>query len=116
MVYKKDNAITFEKQGVTMRVYNNKEQCPDASVVYQETLKGHSEEFYHTKSNFIYYIIEGSGTWFIEDKPYNAQAGDVVIVPPNKRFYYTGNLKHVCITSPAWEPQFEHHVRDIAIS
>jgi mannose-6-phosphate isomerase-like protein (cupin superfamily) len=113
MIYKKSNRVEFEKQGVKMRVYNSKEQCPEAAVVYQETLTGHSEEFYHTKSNFIFYIIEGAGTWFIEDEPYKVEAGDVVIIPPNKRFYYKGNLKQICVTAPAWEPEFEHHVRDI---
>ena len=115
MIYKKENAPVFEKHGVKMRVYNSKEQCPDAAVVYQETQTGHLEEFYHSKSNFIFYIIEGSGIWFIEDIPYDVNAGDVVIIPPNKRFYYMGTLKQVCITSPAWEEEFEHHVRDIEV-
>jgi mannose-6-phosphate isomerase-like protein (cupin superfamily) len=113
MIYKKKDAPEFEKQGVTMRVYNTKEQCPDASVVYQETKTGHSEEFYHSKSNFIFYIIEGQGTWFIEDVPHQVETGDVVIVSPNKRFYYKGNLKQICITAPSWEQEFEHHVRDV---
>jgi len=115
MIYKKENATEFEKQGVKMRVYNNKEQCPDASIVYQETEKGHSEEFYHSKSNFIFYIIEGAGTWIIEDKLYDVNAGDVIIVPLNKRFYYKGKLKQICITAPSWEPEYEHHIRDIEL-
>jgi len=113
MIYKKDKAISFEKQGVTMRVYNTKEQCPEAAIVYQETQKGHHEEFFHSKSTFIFYIIQGEGTWFIEDKPFKAEAGDVVIIPPNNRFYYKGTLKQICITSPSWEPEYEHHVRNI---
>ena len=113
MIFKKNDAPEFEKHGVTMRVYNTKDHCPEASVVYQETQHGHLEEFYHTKSNFIYYIIEGKGIWFIEDVPYEVSAGDMVIVPPNTRFYYKGSLKQICITSPTWEPKFEHHVRDI---
>jgi len=113
MIFKKEDAPVFEKHGVSMRVYNTKEQCPEASVVYQETRHGHLEEFCHARSNFIFYIIAGKGTWFIEDVPYGVCSGDVVIIPPNTRFYYKGNLKQVCITSPAWEPEFEHHVRDI---
>jgi hypothetical protein len=72
MIYKKAKTIAFEKHGIKMRVYNSKEDCPQASVVYQETETGHSEEFYHTKSTFIFYIIEGQGTWFIEDMPHAA--------------------------------------------
>ena len=113
MIFKKENAPEFEKQGVKMRVYNTKEQCPQASIVYQETEKGHFEEFYHAKSYFIFYIIEGNGTWYIEDEAKEVNTGDVVIIPPGKRFYYKGNLKQICITSPSWEAEFEHHVRDI---
>jgi mannose-6-phosphate isomerase-like protein (cupin superfamily) len=115
MIIKKEQAIEFEKQGVRMMVYNSKDQCPEASIVYQETQKGHREEFYHSKSNFIFYIIEGRGTWYIEDQPYDVKAGDVVIIPPNNRFYYKGNLKQICITSPAWEEEFEHHIRNIEL-
>jgi len=113
MIFKKENAIEFEKQGVKMKVYNTKDQCPEASIVYQETLRGHHEEFFHSKSNFIFYVIEGCGTWFIEDQPYNVEAGDVVIIPPNHRFYYRGTLKQICITSPAWEEAYEYHIRNV---
>jgi mannose-6-phosphate isomerase-like protein (cupin superfamily) len=111
MVYKKEKALQIEKHGVRMRIYNFKEDCPQAAVAYQETDIGHREEFYHEKSAFIYYIIEGSGTWVIEDKEYPVSAQDVVIVPPGKRFYFRGALKQVCITAPAWEEAFERHVR-----
>jgi mannose-6-phosphate isomerase-like protein (cupin superfamily) len=113
MIIKKAQAFEFEKQGVKMRVYNSKDQCPDAAVVYQETLTGHNEEFFHSRSNFIFFIIEGSGTWFIDGSPHEVEAGDVLIIPPGTRFYYKGSLKQVCITAPAWEQEYEHHVRDI---
>lgn len=113
MIFKKEDAIEFEKQGVKMRVYNSAEQCSQAAIVYQETDKGHFEEFYHSKSYFIFYIIQGAGTWFIEDEPQEVKAGDVIIIEPGKRFYYKGKLKQICITSPSWEAEFEHHVRDI---
>jgi len=113
MLYKKENAVNIEKNGVKMRIYNRKEQFPQAAVVCQETETGHSEEFLNKKSYFIFYIVEGAATWFIEDKPYEAAAGDTVIIPPNTRFYYMGKLKQVCVTTPAWEPQYEQHIRDI---
>lgn len=113
MIFKKDNAFETEKQGVKMRIYNSKEDYAEAAVVYQETETGHKEEFYHSKSNFIFYIIEGSGTWYIEDVPHEVEQGDVIIIPPNKRFYYKGKLKQVCITAPAWEEKYEHHVKMI---
>lgn len=115
MIFKKSNAVTIEKHGVNMRIYNDRHDCPQAAIAYQETATGHGEEFYHEKSAFIYYIIEGSGTWVIDDIEYAAEKDDVVFVPPGKRFYFRGNLKQICITSPAWEEEFERHVRDVVL-
>jgi len=113
MVYRKEDAALIEKHGVRMRIYNSSEDCPQAAVCYQETEKGHAEEFIHHKSAFVYYILEGKGTWIIEGEKKEAEAGDVVIVPPGKRFYFTGSLKQLCITAPAWEEKHEEHVRYI---
>lgn len=81
MIYKKSTAAIIEKHGVTMHIYTGIDDCPQAAVVYQETATGHAEEFYHEKNAFIYYIIEGQGTWVIEDIEHPVEAGDVVIVP-----------------------------------
>lgn len=113
MVFRRDQAVAVSKHGVGMWIYNSKEDCPHAAVAYQETGRGHAEEFFHDKSAFVFYIVEGQGTWVIEDREYPVEATDVVIVPPGKRFYYKGALKQVCITAPAWEAPYEHHVRDV---
>jgi mannose-6-phosphate isomerase-like protein (cupin superfamily) len=115
MVYKKSQAFEVEKYGVRMWIYNGVDDCSNAAVVYQETEQGHSEEFYHDKSAFVFYIIEGEGVWVIEDREFHVAATDVVIVPPGKRFYYKGNLRQVCMTAPAWEEKGEHHVRMVDI-
>ena len=49
----------------------------------------------------------------IEDKEYKVEATDVIIVPPNKRFYYLGNMKQVLINSPAWEEETDELLRKI---
>jgi mannose-6-phosphate isomerase-like protein (cupin superfamily) len=107
------DAVAVTKQGVDMWIYNGADTCPQAAVAYQETQSGHTEEFYHDTSAFIFYIIEGRGTWVIEDEAFPVEATDVVIVPPGARFYYRGALKQVCITAPAWDPKHEHHVANV---
>lgn len=115
MVFKPEDAAVIEKKGVKMRIYTTKAESENAGVLYQETQKGHTEEFLHEKSDFIYYILEGSGVWIVEDREFEAQAGDVVVVPAGKRFWFRGNLKQVCITAPAWEEQYERHIRDLEL-
>ena len=68
MIFKFEDARTLEKHGIRMFIYNTKEEYNRAAVVYQETETGHLEEFYHEKSAFIYYILEGGGKWIIEDE------------------------------------------------
>jgi len=115
IVFKPESAEVIEKHGVRMRIYTTKSDCRNAAVMYQETETGHAEEFMHEISNFIYYIIEGNGTWIIEDKEHEVQAGDAVVVPAGKRFWFRGNLKQICVTAPAWEEQYEHHIRNIEL-
>ncbi len=115
MVFKRGNAPLIEKHGVSMRIYNGADDCPQAAVVWQETDTGHAEEFLHERSAFIFYIVEGGGVWVIEDVEHPVEAGDVVIVPPGKRFYYRGRLRQVCVTAPAWEAEHEQHVRFVGL-
>lgn len=112
VVFKPENAEVIEKYGVRMRVYTTKADFRNAAVLYQETEKGHAEEFMHERSDFIYYVLEGNGTWIVEDREFEVRAGDVV-VPAGKRFWFRGHLKQVCVTAPAWEEQYEHHIRDL---
>lgn len=113
VVFRPEKAGVIEKHGVRMRIYTTKEDCPNAAVLYQETETGHAEEFVHDKSDFLYYILEGYGTWVVEDREFDVRAGDVVVVPAGNRFWFRGNLKQICITAPAWEVKCERHIRDI---
>lgn len=111
MIIKEKDAIKKKKVGVSMTIYS----ADKANLVLQETTKGHEEEFYHTKSTFIYYIIEGKGSWFIEGKEYKVKKGDVITIEPKKKFYYKGKLKQLLITVPPYDPKYEHHVRYVKI-
>jgi predicted house-cleaning noncanonical NTP pyrophosphatase (MazG superfamily)/mannose-6-phosphate isomerase-like protein (cupin superfamily) len=115
VVFRHEGAEVIEKHGVTMRIYTTKADCENATVLYQETETGHLEEFFHEKSDFIYYILEGKGTWMVDDREFEVRAGDVVVVPSGKRFWFRGSLKQICVTAPAWEKQYEHHIRDLAL-
>lgn len=116
MLKKAEDAIRIQKNGVKMKIYSDIDDCMQGAVVYQETDKGHLEEFYHLNSAFIYYIIDGNGTFYIEGKAHTVKKADVVIIPPGSKFYYKGQLKQVCVTAPAWEPQYERHVRFVETS
>ena len=49
----------------------------------------------------------------VEDREFEVRTEDVVVVPVGKRFWFRGYLKQICVTAPAWEEQYEHHIRDL---
>ena len=64
----------------------------------------------------MWFIIEGKGTFVIDDEKVPAGPKDLVVVPPNKRIHYFGKMKMILCTTPAFDPANEHHVRDVAES
>lgn len=114
MKYKKisfENTTRFNKNGVNFVGY---EPINDNMSFVMETVEeGHFEEFVHDKSIFTYIFLEGSGIFYLDDEEVSVKAGDVLSINPGTRIYYKGNLKQILITTPAYDPKFERHIRNI---
>lgn len=111
MKFSKRDAKIIEKHGIKLWVYQ--ETTKIASTVYIEVTEGHFEEFYHEESTFIYYVIAGTGTFFLDGKATPVIAGDLLTIPPKTKIYYLGAMKMVLTTTPAWREELEHHVKFI---
>lgn len=109
-VHKFSDMNTIQKFGVDITLYPG---SPEAGIVYEETEKGHFEEWSSDASTYHWFIIEGTGTFVIDDEKFEVQAKDLIVVPPKKRIHYFGNLKMVLITAPPYDETNEHHVRNV---
>ena len=109
-VHKFTDMSTMRKYGVAITLYPG---SSEAGMVYEETEKGHFEEWFSDVSTYHWFIIEGEGTFVIDDEKFEVQAKDLVVVPPKKRIHYFGNLKMVLVTAPPYDEKNEHHVRDV---
>lgn len=109
--YSASDANTFHKYGVDITSYNL--HLPGCNIVHESVVEGHFEEFYSDTSTYIWFIIEGKGTYVIDDEPVHVSANDMVVVPPKHRIHYFGSMKMLLITSPPYNAKNEHHVRDI---
>jgi mannose-6-phosphate isomerase-like protein (cupin superfamily) len=109
-VYPFNEAKTIQKFGVDISIFG---ADTSSGFVYEETEVGHFEEFYDTTSTYTWFIIEGNGTFVIDDEKVIAAAKDLVVVPPNKRIHYFGKMKMLLCTTPAFDPANERHVRDV---
>lgn len=98
----------IKKFGVDLEIYQNISNC---GFVLVETEDGHNQEFYNTQSSFNYVVLEGAGTFFVDDESVSVQKGDLISIKPNTRIYYKGKLKMLLITNPPWRAEDEFETR-----
>lgn len=105
------NTKTINKYGVDITLYGiNK---PEANIVYEEVKEGHFEEFLSTKSTYMWFIIEGTGIFIVNDEKIPVETKDIIVVPPNNRIHYFGQMKMVLLTVPAFNETNERHIRNV---
>jgi hypothetical protein len=112
-VYSLNNAKLVQKHGVDISIFG---ADGPSGFVYEETEAGHFEEFYDVASTYTWFILEGNGTFVIDDEKFEVNPKDPVVVPPNKRIHYFGKLKMLLCTSPTFTLENERHVRIINAS
>jgi mannose-6-phosphate isomerase-like protein (cupin superfamily) len=61
----------------------------------------------------MWFIIDGYGTFVIDDEKVEAGPKDLIVVPPGKRVHYFGKLKMLLCTTPAFDEKNEVHIRDV---
>jgi len=102
-------AQRFEKHGINITIYG--EDVSSANVCHVRVKEGHFQEFYDVESTYIYYIIGGKGTFFLNDEKVEASATDLIVIPPKTRIYYFGKMDMVLTVTPAFKDKNERHVR-----
>jgi mannose-6-phosphate isomerase-like protein (cupin superfamily) len=60
----------------------------------------------NTVCNEIYFILNGHGTVFVDNKKFEVGKGDVVVIRPGEKSYIKANKKMriLTITTPDWYP------------
>jgi len=100
MIFSLSNAQKFPRDGFTAYVYNNKDQCSAMETVYVDCFKDH-EKVYVKNCHRLYFVIEGAGTFTINDKTSQVKQNDVIIIEPMVPYSYQGKMKLFEVNSPA---------------
>lgn len=64
----------------------------------------------NTKCKELAYVIKGSGKVVVEGKEYLLNQGDVVLIEPNEKYFWEGNLEIFMPCTPAWYPEQHQEV------
>jgi len=74
----------------------------DFAVHLLEVYKGHDTFMISKALTRIYYLIEGSGAFTIDNQKYAVTVGLVVEVPPGVEYSYSGSMKMLLVSHPRW--------------
>ncbi len=57
----------------------------------------------------VVFVVRGEGKIKIEGKALQLKEGDSVLIQPNEKYFFEGNMDMVVSCRPAWSPeQYEH--------
>lgn len=95
--------------GIKGWVYNDKEHFENASAVYFEVTGSHGK-VKTTKSDRVYFVLEGQGEFTFNDEVIPVKATDVIIVPKNTPYDYEakdGIMRLFLVHTPAYDKDAE---------
>lgn len=106
MKFKLEDGKEFGWEGLDARAYNSKEDFENASAAYFEVDGSHGK-VKTTRSDRVYYVIDGSGKFIIDGEEVEVEKTDVVIVPKDTPYDYEGKMKLFLVHCPAYDPEAE---------
>lgn len=59
------------------------------------------------KSEFCYYVIEGSGYFIINDAKQQVAVNDLIVIPPSNKYTFGGTMKMLLVSTPKWSADQE---------
>ena len=92
---------SFALEGLTGYEFQSlKDQ--DFAVHLLDVQKGHDTFIISKALTRIYYIIEGTGVFTIDNQKYDVAPGLLVEVPPGVEYSYSGSMKIFLVSHPRW--------------
>jgi len=101
--YPLSKASKFGWPGIRGYAFNSRENFSRASAALIEVTKRHGL-VRSTVSDRIYLVLSGKGKFVIGKTTLSAKKDDVIIVPKNTNYDYSGRMKLFLVHSPAYDP------------
>lgn len=101
-VFHPSEEYSFEKVGIKGKIFDTRSFGDEVEFTLIETEDGHETQIIEKECIFSYFILEGAGSFEIEDEIQACSKGDLVFVPKNSKFRYTGKMKMLLVSTPWW--------------
>ena len=102
MKFSLDTAQAWSMPGLEGRSYGSKDILPTASASVIE-VDGRHGKAKTAISDRVFYILEGEGEFVVGDEVFPVRSTDVIVVPKNTPFDYSGKMKLFLVHVPAYD-------------
>jgi len=105
MNYKHIKSEEVEKQDFgSVRVQNllSDQNYKKLSVAIVEIV-GEQKFGLDQESDTIYYVLDGTGKFFIENNEFDVKEGDLIFIPKNTKYKDSGDLQLLAIATPKFD-------------
>jgi mannose-6-phosphate isomerase-like protein (cupin superfamily) len=106
MKFEIKNARKFSWKGIEGYAYNSKDDFANMCGAFI-IVTGRHGKIKNMKSDRIYFVIEGSGKFIVNDKVIEVKKTDIVLIPKNTPYDFEGEMKLFLVTSPSFDPKDE---------
>lgn len=106
MKFTLNEAFKFGWPGLDGYAYNSKDDFLRASAALF-IVTGRHGKVKNSESDRVYFVIEGNGQFFIENKTINVKDNDVIIISKNTIYDYEGKMKLFLVHTPAYDEKNE---------
>jgi len=106
-VFKKPARVSFEKPGITGRIFESIGIAPSAEFFTVETTTGHETTIRQRECDFFDYVLEGAGCFIIDGHNQSCTVGDLIAVPHGTWFRYEGTMSLFAASVPPWRAEQE---------
>jgi mannose-6-phosphate isomerase-like protein (cupin superfamily) len=109
MKIEKRELDSFEADSVELHKYIEGTKEVPTDILHVSVNEDHAREFSNSKSHFIYYVIDGTGSFWVDGEKLNVEPTDAIHIQPTKRIYYRGDMEMILITTPPYDPANDSH-------
>ena len=106
IVFRKGEGRQIEFAGVDGVAVTSGLDRPSGDVAILTVRGAHGGVFDRVSDRF-YVVTEGSGTFVVSGRDYSVAVDDVVVIPANTPYDFSGEMKVVVFCSPPFDPKNE---------
>lgn len=99
-----DEAVETEKDNMDLVIFSGEEHGMNGDIVHVTCDNSRHPPFIDHRSDYHYYVTDGSGAFTIDGETCSVEAGDVVVVEAGTEFWYEGDMEMVLFTHPTFDP------------